>query len=112
MQNSDEIADFVIEQLEKTFGDSVDDFGVFNIIEDPNHMHLNISFQAYNYFIILFTYDMGRFGCSIQFGQHTVGLPNSQKWFDEADFSIFFKELKEELELRIPDKFLKARGWM
>ena len=29
-----------------------------------------------------------------------------------ADFDVFFKELKQEIELRIPDKFLKAKGWL
>lgn len=35
---------------------------------------------------------------------------NSQKWDDEPDVNIFLKEL-QQLELRIPDKFLEYNGW-
>ncbi|MFL0251967.1 hypothetical protein ACJDT4_16225 [Clostridium neuense] len=38
-------------------------------------------------------------------------LKNSQKWYEKADFDIFCKELQQQLELRIPDKFLEAYGW-
>ena len=31
---------------------------------------------------------------------------------DEADFDVFFMELQKELELRIPDKYLQAHGWL
>ena len=33
------------------------------------------------------------------------------KWWDETDFDKFFKELQSEIELRIPDKYLEAKGW-
>jgi hypothetical protein len=44
-------------------------------------------------------------------GNRYVPLENSQNWYDEADMEIFLKELKEQIELRIPDKFLKFYGW-
>jgi len=40
-----------------------------------------------------------------------VALSNSQQWWEEADFDVFFKELERELKLRIPDKFLKVHRW-
>ncbi len=56
-------------------------------------------------------YERGRFGCCISYGERTVALSNSQQWWEEADFDVFFKELERELKLRIPDKFLKAHRW-
>ena len=41
-----------------------------------------------------------------------VALNNSQEWWDEANFDDFFEELQKELELRIPDKYLQAHGWL
>ncbi|EOE7227529.1 TPA: hypothetical protein UL418_000605 [Clostridioides difficile] len=65
-----------------------------------------------DYFIVLFNYDKGVIGCSIQYGENSfISLENSQKWYEKADFDVFCKELKKQLELRIPDKFLEANGW-
>ena len=83
-----------------------------NVVDDSNHRAFTINFQAYNYFIVLFNYNRGRIGCSIQYGERTlIRLENSQKWYEEADFDVFCKKLQEQLELRIPDKFLEANGW-
>lgn len=56
--------------------------------------------------------NMGRMGYNICFGNRIIELENSQKMVDEADFNILFAELQKELELRIPDKYLKANGWL
>ena len=86
---------------------------VFLILnDDVNHRAFSIDFEAYNYFVIRLNYDKGRFGCNIIFGEKLIALNNSQEWWDEADFDVFFMELQKELELRIPDKYLQAHGWL
>ena len=85
-------------------GDKVDKFCIFNVNDDVNHRAFSIDFEAYNYFVIRLNYDKGRFGCNIIFGEKLIALNNSQEWWDEADFDVFFMELQKELELRIPDK--------
>ena len=90
----------------------VDQFCILDIHDAVNNRAFSIEFIAYDYFPIRLDYDKGRFGCCIMYGDTAIGLNNSQKWWDEADFDIFFDELKEELELRIPDKYLKAHGWI
>lgn len=99
-------------EVRKTFGERVDDFCILDVVDDPNHRAFSVEFNAYDYYPIIFNYDMGRIGFNICYGVKRIGLKSSQKWWDEVDFDIFFKELKEELEIRIPDKFLKARGWL
>lgn len=106
-----DMANRMIDQLIEKFDSKMDDFVITNVDEDVNHKAFNIDFTAYNYFICLISYERGRFGCSIRNGEYYISLNNSQKWYDEANFDIFFKELKEELELRIPDKYLEAKGW-
>ncbi len=93
-------------------GDKVDKFCIFNVNEDVNHRAFSIDFEAYNYFPIRLNYDKGRFGCNIIFCEKMIALNNSQEWWDEADFDVFFMELQKELELRIPDKYLQAHGWL
>ena len=93
-------------------GDKVDKFRIFNVNDDVNHRAFSIDFEAYNYFVIRLNYDQGRFGCNIISGERMIALNNSQGWWDEADFGVFFKELQKELEFRIPDKYLRAHGWL
>lgn len=109
--NAEEMADFVIKEFSDYFGDRFKDYCIFNLSDKP-YKEFSINFEAYNYFFVLFNYDRGIFGCSIQYGEYSVELPNSQQWFDKADFRVFCEELKRELELRIPDKFLRAHGWL
>ena len=93
-------------------GDKVDNFCIFNVNDDVNHREFSIDFEAYNYFAIRLNYDQGRFGCNIISGERMIALNNSQEWWDEANFDIFFMELQKELELRIPDEYLRAHGWL
>jgi len=111
-KNVDEMSDYIIDEMCNFFSVKVKDFVICDSINDANHKSFTIEFSAYDYFPVVFNYDMGRIGCSVCFSRKTMELRNSQKWWDEADFDIFLKELKEELELRIPDKFLKSRGWL
>ena len=93
-------------------GDKVANFCIFNVNDDVNHRAFSIDFEAYNYFAIRLNYDQGGFGCNIISGERMIALNNSQEWWDEANFDIFFVELQKELELRIPDKYLQAHGWL
>ncbi|WP_455717670.1 hypothetical protein [Anaerosporobacter sp.] len=111
-KNVDEMSDFIIDEMCALFKEKIKDFIIKDVVEDVNHKSFSVEFSAYEYFPIVFNYDMGRMGYSICFGTRTIALENSQKWWDETDFSILLRELKEELELRIPDKFLKAHGWL
>ncbi len=111
-KNVDEMSDYIIDEMCKYFHDKVKDFVVNNLYEDANHRSFSIEFNAYNYFPMKLNYDMGRMGYNICFGDRMISLDNSQKWWDEADFKILFEELQRELELRIPDKFLRIHGWL
>ena len=92
-------------------GDKVKDFCISDVYDDVNNRAFSVEFTAYDYFPIRLNYERGRFGCCILYGERTVALSNSQQWWEEADFDVFFKELERELKLRIPDKFLKAHRW-
>jgi hypothetical protein len=112
LNETDKMAMIVSDFLEKNLADKIGSCNIFNVVDDKNYRAFSIRFKAYDYFIVLFNYDRGVIGCSIQYGERTfIGLENSQKWYEKADFDIFCKELQEQLELRIPNKFLEANGW-
>ncbi len=111
-KNVDEMSDYIIDEMCNFFNDKVKDFVIKNLFEDSNHKSFSIEFNAYEYFPMIFNYDMGRMGYNICYGNRMIELENSQKWWDEADIKVLFSEMQEELELRIPDKFLQAHGWL
>ncbi len=100
MQNK---SDIIIDEMIAFFGDRFDDYGI------RGHF---IDFKAYDYFSVQFEYDDVKFACYIRIGESRMKLDNSQERWDSADFNVFLKELKEEIELRIPDKYLMTKGWL
>lgn len=112
LNDTDKMAMIVTDYLEEKLGDRIGTCAIFNVVDDKNNRAFSINFKAYNYFIVLFNYDKGRIGCSIQYGENNfIPLDNSQKWYEETDFEIFCKEFQQQIELRIPDKFLDYNGW-
>ncbi|WP_027088434.1 hypothetical protein [Cohnella panacarvi] len=108
--NAENIEDFIITELSNRFDGKVENFVISGSTDIPYTM-TSIVCKMYKYFYIRFNYDRGRFGCSIINGEYGVSIESSEKWFDEADFDKFFKDLQEQIELRIPDKFLEYYGW-
>lgn len=112
LNETDKMALELNNKIREYFGKKVDNFILSDVIDDPNHRAFSVTFEMYNYFNMILNYDRGHFGCAIINGaHHGVSLKNSQEWWDTANFNQFFKELKDEIELRIPDKYLKAKGW-
>lgn len=112
LNETEQMASDFCDKVANKFGKRVNDFAILDVIDDPNHRTFSVEFEAYNYFIIRMNYERGSFGCCIITGKYGITLHNSQEWYDTADFNVFFRELQEQLELRIPDKFLKANGWL
>ncbi len=71
----------------------------------------SLRFRMYDYYDMIGSGGFG-LGWSILKGKYLIPLPTSQEWFDIADFETFFKDMEEEIELRIPEEYLKAKGWL
>ena len=112
LNETEKMVDKFCDMLQKKFENRINNVVILNIFDDPYYKEFSLKFEAYDYFPVRLNYDKGRFGCCICFGDgYAVDLDNSQEWWDTADFDVFFDDLERELELRIPDKFLKAKGW-
>ena len=107
-----DMACYLIKSLIDFFGDKMSGYSIFDVNEDVNNKSFRVKFLAYNYFPVSFVYDKGGIGFSICYGTYFIPLKNSQQWWDQADINILLTELEKDLILRIPDKFLKAHGWL
>ena len=93
-------------------GNRTDKQGIYDVVYESNHYEFKIRFVAYDYFPVVFNYEQGIIGCSIKCGKKRwISLVKGQHWYSDTDFNAYFSEAKKELELRIPDKYLIAKGW-
>ena len=108
---ANETAKDVIKVAKSYFKDRINNITLFNVTDEPYKM-FSIKFKIYDYFVIIYNYDRGHFGCGIVFGEDSIMLPSNVEWDDGCDFEAFWKEIDEQIRLRIPDKYLQARGWL
>ncbi|MCH5267601.1 MAG: hypothetical protein J1E62_04570 [Lachnospiraceae bacterium] len=94
------------------FGNRVDDFGVEEISEDLNNITFTISFRAYESYSIFLLNNLGNYSCYFMIGGVKFNFKSAHKYLESGDYETLFSEIKHELELRLPDKFLEARGWL
>ena len=84
-----ELAIEVSERIQRAFGDRASDMTIYDVVDVPNHQMFSIKFKAYDYY-------EAHFGYELSF----------------TDWDSYLKEIMAEIELRIPDEFLKAKGWL
>ena len=61
---------------------------------------------------MVFSYELDIIGFSIEVGNgRLLSITNAHNCYSNTDMDIYIQEVVEELELRIPDKYLKSRGW-
>lgn len=107
-----DLAKEVASSLRHYFGDRVTAMGISNVINDRNHVEFSVRFEAYSFFLIIFNYDRGSFGFGIVYGDGAVGIePQHGQWAPFREFERVLAQLDQELRLRIPDKYLDAKGW-
>ncbi len=99
-------------KIKETFGDKIRSIEIFDVVEEPSHWAFKIRFIAYDYFVVLFNYELDIIGFSIEVGLGKfVSLSNGHNCYSNTDMNSYLDSIKEELELRIPDKYLIAHGW-
>lgn len=108
-----DLAKEVASSLRRYFGDRVTALAISNVIDDRNHVEFSVLFEAYSFFPVIFNYDRGFFGFGIVYGDRAVGVePLGGHWASFGEFRRVLEQLDEELRLRIPDKYLDAKGWV
>lgn len=100
-------------KIKQVFGDRSGCLEFFDIVEEAGHWAFKIRFVAYNYFVIVFNYELDIIGFSIEAGQENkICIMDEHTCYSNTDLDSYIKKVIDEIELRIPDKYLRAHGWI
>lgn len=99
--------------LDRVFGDKIDDIVFDDIIDEPNYQTFKLEFKAYDFFAIEFDYENDKCEFFIVLTKEVkISITKEPAVFSQiTDWDSYLKGIMAEIELRIPDKFLKAKGW-
>ena len=112
MQNdkASEIMKSIKTAVKKKMGNESTYFITSNVNDDPNHKSFQFEFLAYDYFWVGIEYDKGLVTAYINSGENKVEI-SLEDWWEKIILSDWIEQLDSELRLRIPDKYLDAKGW-
>ncbi len=112
LNDADKKALEISKKIREIMGNRTDKQGIYDVVHESNHYEFKIRFVAYDYFAVVFQYEQGIVDCYIECGeQESIFLVKGRDCYSATDLNDCFSEIKKELELRIPDKFLVAKGW-
>lgn len=98
--------------IREKFGDKIGGIEIFDVVNEPSHWAFRIRFIAYDYFVVVFNYELDIIGFSIEINEERyISVLSGHNCYSEIDFEKYLQEVQKSLELRIPDKYLKAKGW-
>mgnify|MGYP000538060973 CR=1 FL=1 len=113
LNNMDILSDEFFDIVKRVFKDKIDGIVIYDIVDESNHHTFKLKFRVYNFAGVKFQYENDFFEIYL-FLNGEEGLllskPNS-RYSEISDWDSYLKEIMTEIELRIPDKFLKAKGW-
>lgn len=115
MQQNDfkEIRITTAKKIKQSFGNKISSLEFFDVVEAAGHWSFKIKFIAYNYFVIVFSYELDIMGFSIEVGAgKLISVLNEHSCYSGIDMDSYLQRVISEIELRIPDKYLKAHGWL
>ena len=96
------------------FGNKMASSCIYDAVDEVNHQTFKIDFKVYDYFAIEFHYENDRCEFFIALTKEAkLSLTKEPVVFSQiTDWDSYLKGIMAEIELRIPDKFLKAKGWL
>ena len=97
-------------EVRKFFQNRVSDF-FFSLPSNEGKGKISITFKAYDFFWIKLRYKNKKLTCGIEMGDKLLYLCESEVSNIE-ELNGIFEILEMQLELRIPDKFLKSNHWL
>ena len=106
----------ICKELQEVFGDKISDIKVVGMENGKYRQFFPrfvIKFLAYDYYTVALAGEGGLFDCGIMY-MDELYVPLIEGWheYTDEDFRECLAQISEEIALRIPDKFLKSRGWL
>ena len=100
-------------RIRKLFGDKMGDSGIYDVVDESTHHTFKINFAAYNYVWVEFDYENDWCEFFIVLNEACKqSICNRTKFSEITDLDAYLTGIMKEIELRIPEKFLKAKGWL
>ena len=79
---------------------------VYDVVDVPNNHMFGIKSKTYGYYV-------GLIGFLINLNSYGISLYKKRCGYsDITDWDSYLKEIMTEIELRIPDEYLKAKRWL
>jgi len=106
-----EMAEKIIKSFEEKLGNAVEKFKISDLTDDSHPIQYwggTIKFKIYNFYIIRIEFKPGRLDAYIPNG-HSVNNIEISNY--DMDWDKLVEEVKEEVQLRIPEKYLIAKGY-
>jgi hypothetical protein len=113
-------AKLVAKQIETFFGSKACDYYIRSADFGPGgsaDLRIELEFLAYQSISVVITVERRTIYAAINIGSRMISLSKTAIEFDADVPSIrylgqtFLSDLDSELRLRVPDKFLAAKGW-
>lgn len=110
----DILADTFSDIVERVFAKRIGTICISDIVDEPSHQTFKLDFKAYDYFAIEFDYENDLCEFFIVLTKEVkLSLTKEPAVYSQiTDWDKYLKGVMDEIELRIPDKFLKAKGWL
>lgn len=105
---SDDLEDALIKKLSEHFKEAAKDYVVKDSTETP-FLQLTIEMTLFNYFVVRVMVEKNTVFFSIV--QSGVQLPLFKSELSDSGLDAAPSVLDSEIRLRIPDKYLRAKGW-
>ena len=109
-----ELARETRKQIRKVFGERVDTITGYDYVDETSHQTFKLDFEAYDYFAIEFDYENDLCEFFIVLTKEVkLSLTKEPAVYSQiTDWDAYLTEIMKEIELRIPEKYLKAKGWL
>lgn len=119
-RTAENVSGQICKELQEVFGDKISDIKVDDMEDDdPDGNYPQffprfvIKFLAYDYFTVFLAVEGSQFNCGVVYMDvRYVPLIQGRHYYTDEDFRECLAQISEEIALRIPDKFLRSRGWL
>ncbi len=114
LNNMDILSDEICDVVERVFGDKIDSIVIDDIIDEPNRHTFKLDFLVYDFAGVRFIYENDLFEIYVFFnGEEGLLLSKENSHYSEiSDWDNYLKEIMIKIESHIPEKYLKAKGWL
>lgn len=112
-ESMDRLEDVLIDALRARLGKAAAGFVVTETRDEPTPW-LTLEFRVFDYLPVVFIYDRGRGGFSVDYGARRIGMNVRQPTggiSSPTDVEDMVGDFAQTARLWVPDKFLDARGW-